>query len=117
MRVAHDLYDLPQGKSRHFSFIIERNNILSVGWNSYKTHPMAERMGFPYHTTHSELHAILNFNLPISLLYKYNFINLRLTQEGPAISKPCKFCQKMLGHFGVESVEYSTEKGWDKWTY
>lgn len=117
--VAENLYHLPDGRQKHFSFLVERNNIVSVGWNqSFKTHPLAFKFGHRFYSTHSELHAIRNFPYHISELADYKFINLRLMGDHSiGIAKPCFCCQNMLEMFGIYNVYYSTSNGWMQWKY
>lgn len=111
--VARNLFDLPIGRFKHFSFICNRNKIVSVGWNkAFKTHPLAKRFGHRFNCIHSELDAITSFNHPVSSLHKYKFYNVRLRTNGKlAVAKPCLHCQYMLSSFGVEKVWYSSPTG------
>lgn len=110
---ANNLIHLPDARSKHFSFIVERNCILSVGWNkSFKTHPLAKRYGHRFSSIHSELDAIKNFPYaPASLIY-YKFVNLRIMGDGSVgLSKPCVHCQELLAKFGIEQIYYSDHDG------
>lgn len=110
--ITYDLQHLPQGRHKHFSFIVKRNTIISVGWNKgFQTHPIAARFGHRFQSIHSELDAILNFPYGIGELHRYNFINVRLTKVGLGMSLPCKHCEKMLSYFGVDRVIFSNYEG------
>lgn len=109
--VAKNLIHLPNGRSKHFSFVIRKNNIVSVGWNdSSRTHPLAARFGYKYPYIHSELSAILNFN-DLQNSHKYKFLNIRFNTGRLDIARPCSKCQKLLTHYGFYDVTYSTESG------
>ena len=115
IKLARKLIDLPRSEKKHFTFILRKNKIMSVGWNmSYKTHPLAARYNYKYSAIHSELNAILNFQLPYSTLCKYTILNIRLAKNGTiANSKPCIPCQNLLNDYGLNSVIYSTNEGFD----
>lgn len=108
LRICQDLYDLPDS-NKHFSFILDKNVIVSVGWNqSHKTHPIAAKFGHRFSGIHSELHAIKNFKYPIKELPHFTFVNIRLMKNRTVgLSKPCKHCSKMLSFFEVGEVWYS----------
>lgn len=111
--VARNLFELPNSSKRHFTFILERNKIISVGWNDgFKTHPLAARYGHRYNGIHSELMAILHFKRPIADLQYYDFVNIRLKQnKSLGNSKPCRCCANMLKDFNVTHVMYSIDEG------
>lgn len=108
--VARNLIHLPNGRSKHFSFIIRKNHIVSIGWNDYKTHPLADRFGYEYPFIHSELSAILNFN-DLQNSHKYSFLNLRFNTGELDLARPCPNCQRLLVHYGFNRVVYSTSEG------
>lgn len=107
------MVDLPQGRLRHFSFILRRNKILSFGWNQKKTHTLAWQNDYKYMFIHSELAAIKNFPGPPSMLADCVLVNTRIGLCGDVlISKPCRTCQRMIEAFDFKQVIYTTEKGW-----
>jgi len=114
LRVAKDLFDLPTGRSKHFSFLVLRNNIISVGWNnSLKTHPLANKFGHRFNGIHSELSVIKNNNDNF-LLPHLSLINIRFLRNGKlGNSKPCIPCQTMLDHFGIKKVFYTYSGGFN----
>lgn len=120
-KIARSLIHLPQSNKRHFSFIVDGNKILSVGWNNgWKTHPMAYKFGHRYHSIHSELAAILNINFPPAQLQDYEILNLRLNKEGGLVhARPCFHCCHLLCSFGLlRRCQYTNSKGiWVKFVY
>ena len=95
-----------RSKFRLGAILVHKNNIISVGTNSYKTHPlMAARTQWPY--LHAEQHAIIRagvdncegLDLYIARVLKNN--NL-------ALSKPCNVCNKLIRDVGIKNVYYST---------
>ncbi len=106
------LSDLPQGKFKHFSFIMRRNKILSIGWNLMnKSHPWTVKYGYEFSYIHSELMAVRNFPYQ-NELSKCRLINLRLVSKNKiALSKPCIHCAKFLCVFNLKEVWYTTNSG------
>lgn len=115
IEIARNLYHLPVGRQKHFSFIMRKNKILSFGYNnSRKTDPLAARFGHRFAAIHSEIMGVKNFQYPVGELENCTLINIRLlNDEGRslALSRPCEFCQKLLGVFNLHTVIYSNEEG------
>jgi deoxycytidylate deaminase len=95
-----------KSKFRLGAILVHKNNIISVGTNSYKTHPlMAARTEWPY--LHAEQHAIIRagvdncegLDLYIARVLKNNKL---------ALSKPCNVCSKLIRDVGIKNVYYST---------
>lgn len=104
----------PTGKHKHFSFILRRNTVLSFGVNNEnKTCPLGYKAGSTYFRQHSEASAIRRFQRPLEELADCKLVNIRISSFNMAVllSKPCKFCQTMLGTFGVSQVYYSDNTG------
>ena len=115
VKTSRSLINLSDSK-HHFSFIIDKNQIISIGKaNSWKSHPLAQRFGHRHHCIHSELAAILSFNPPFRTIPDYTFINIRLLKDlSLANSKPCGPCTNLLKSFGVSEVIYSTSSGFQQ---
>jgi len=95
-----------KSKFRLGAILVHRNSIVSVGMNSYKTHPlMAARTKWPF--LHAEQNAIIRagldncegLDLYIARVLKNNTL---------ALSKPCKVCIKLIKDVGIKNVYYST---------
>jgi tRNA(Arg) A34 adenosine deaminase TadA len=97
----------------HATYIIRKNNILSVGWNhARKTHPDLRRFGSKYFHIHSEFSAIRRFPLPPRELEKCTFVNVRIGKDGLLrLSKPCIVCATMLSYFNVTDIFYTDDCG------
>lgn len=108
-----ELRHVPYGqRSKHFSFILYRNRIVSLGWNQKKTHPLAHKYGYEYPYIHSELHSILNFNGSLADLESCELVNIRINRKGKALlSKPCKDCKRLLRSFVFKNVFYTDNEG------
>lgn len=114
LKIAKELNSETGVKVNHFSFLVKKNSINSIGYNSYKTHPIAERLGYRFPTHHSELSCILNFSG--KEIRDYYMINFRFDKMGQlAMSKPCKGCQKLLKYYCVGKTIYSTGYGFKIW--
>lgn len=103
---------------RHFSFLVRRSRVLSIGINnSQKSHPTAKLFGHYRANIHSELSAIVNFpkNYDITRCSLYNIRILR-ADNSIALSKPCKHCKKLIYAFGIKDVIYTNSQGsFEKW--
>ena len=93
-----------RGKFRLGAVLVHKNSIVSVGTNSYKTHPlMAPRTEWPF--LHAEQRAIVRagvdncegLDLYIARVLKNN--NL-------ALSKPCDVCTELIKEVGIKNVYY-----------
>lgn len=106
--IAVNLAFVPKQRTKHFSFLVRKNTIISVGWNnSYKTHPIAKKFGYRFNSIHSELACLINANtIDFS---QYKLVNFRLDNELILKnSKPCEICEKLLFHYGISEVFYTT---------
>ena len=95
-----------RGNFRLGAILVHRNSIVSIGMNSYKTHPlMAARTSWPF--LHAEQNAIIRagmdhcegLDLYIARVLKNNDL---------ALSKPCKVCIKLIEDVGIRNIYYST---------
>jgi deoxycytidylate deaminase len=100
------LKDLPKGKSKHFTFILDGNKIISIGWNSKKTHPKTKKW-YPYPYIHSEFMAVNQLRRNLKGL---TIVNTRIVHGEMALSKPCKYCREMLRFYGAKRIYYSGEE-------
>lgn len=98
---------------KHVSFLVERNTIISMGWNQpFKSHPLAYKWRYRYNAIHSELHAIINFDGKVSDLARLKIVNVRIDRNGlPALSAPCETCQELILAFGFKEVWFTNRKG------
>jgi deoxycytidylate deaminase len=112
--IAYSL-NVHSGKSKHFSFIVRKNSIVSIGWNSLaKSHPLAFKYNYPYSKIHSELASIINFDGDLSK-NKYEMLNIRIGMDGRLkMSRPCKNCRVLLNDYGLNNVTYSNEIGFSE---
>jgi len=95
-----------RGNFRLGAVLVHRNSIVSVGLNSYKTHPlMAARTEWPF--LHAEQNAIIRAGLDncegLDL-----YIARVLKNNDLAMSKPCKVCIELIKDVGIKNIYYST---------
>lgn len=95
----------------HFSYIVDGKHIISYGINNIKkSHPFAINHKYPY--PHSEVSAIINFQLPLDELCEYSLVNIRIGKDGNIrLSKPCSYCQKMLDVFNMQTIFFTNDSG------
>lgn len=76
----------------HFSFIIKKNKIVSIGEEQRaKTHPLARDFGYKYPTIHSELDAYIK--VPKDKRDDLILVNTRVSPTGKlGMSRPCPYC-------------------------
>lgn len=117
LRIAHDLYEVPIGQNKHFAFLLQRNKILSIGFNNYdKSHPTSKNFSPENHESdrvHAELDCLMKvrWNENISL-NKCTLVVIRLMRRGGVgMSKPCPKCQRFIDSMDVGQVVYSDADG------
>lgn len=87
--------------------IVKGNEIIGVGFNKKKTHPLSETR---FNNIHAELSAVLNAG--IESLHNCSIYVYRETKQGqPAMARPCEHCMKMLKNLSISKVFYTTENG------
>ena len=113
IEISRSLKDVPNAHNRHFTFIVRKKRVLSMGWNNgCKTHPKAKELGYRFDNIHSELAAILNFKYPLDTLEKCVLVNVRVNRFGQLrMAMPCKRCLLWLSSFGLDSIWYTNHCG------
>lgn len=102
------------------AIVVLKKQIISVGVNSYKTHPLQKYYNkyrdIPddsNHTLHAEMEAILrvpkDLGLEDAILYSYR--EHPLTHQ-LANSRPCPSCMALIKSKGVRKLCYTTEDGY-----
>ena len=77
------------------SIIVRKNEVVSVGTNIFRTHPLAKKLGYRFDEVHSELDALLRYKGPKDNL---KLINYRFNRFGSMrMSKPCCYCLPWCG--------------------
>jgi len=82
---------IPRQK-KHVSIILHKNRVISVGTNSFKTHPKAKEIGYHYEEMHSELEAYQRVPRKFKSK-KLTLVNCRFNRFGDLrMSRPCELC-------------------------
>ena len=105
-------------KCFHFAFIYKRNNLLSIGQNSYELNPKALELAKRFRVTKTQKHPSLHAEISaISKIWGREYIDnsmklvvIRLNKKLElGNSKPCKACSQVIQALGIERVWYSTK--------
>jgi hypothetical protein len=100
---------IPRQK-KHVSLILHKNKIVSVGTNSFKTHPKAKEIGYHFEEMHSELEAYQRVPFKIKKK-KLTLVNVRFNRFGEMrMSRPCELCSPWCREIFNE-IYYTTDEG------
>ena len=105
----------PRNTFRLGAVLVEKNSILSVGNNSYKTHPlMSYRTKWPF--LHAEQHAIIRKGIDNCEGYDLYVVRI-LKNLDYAISYPCDVCRQLISDVGIRNIFYINEDGkYSQWS-
>ena len=119
VRLAHKLAmdSPPHAGARVCAVIAHRGEVLSVGYNSSKSHPFQARYRKNPHAVfwHAETASINNALKKNyhDLLSKSTMYVLRLTHaSNPALSMPCEGCARAISEHNINRVLYTTGDSW-----
>lgn len=88
--------------------IVRGGDIIGVGFNKRKTHPMSKTR---FNNIHAELSAVLNSGL--ETLHGCDIYIYRETKLGQvALARPCAHCAEMLRQLSISNVYYTTDTGY-----
>ncbi len=122
-KVAEGIKTPATARYRLAACLVLKNEIISIGWNQKKTHPLAKKFGKnpDAHDLHAESAAIIkalsNHYHPNTIAKcKLYVLRLRcLTHRDLTLvranAKPCKGCQAMIENFDIDKVYYTTDDG------
>ena len=106
-------------RCRHFSFIMDKNRIISIGLNSLKTHPKNLKYNYVNKMnqnisdivgTHSELSAVIK--LGEEDCSDLNLVNTRINRHDELdFSAPCSGCLDMIKQLNFKNVYFSNSQG------
>lgn len=110
------------GWARLSSAIVYKNQIVSTGVNSLKSHPFQKRFGRNSESIflHAEISAIKNAlrHMTIDDIADADLYVTRVKRENgrdsdfvSAMARPCAGCQRAIAEFGIRNVFYTTDKG------
>lgn len=112
----------PVARQRLAACLVYKNEIIAIGYNKRKTHPIAKR--FQKHVEaiylHAEVDAIKNAlrQYDEETIAKATMYVLRVKRPDEdhrtfirGMAKPCCGCQHAIDQFNVKKVLYTTEEG------
>lgn len=110
-----------QQKVKLAASLVFQNEIVSVGYNSLKTHPMQKRFSKNIEAIfkHAEVDCIVNAlrhvdptDLERATLYVYRVKKLTKDHNywSDGYSEPCSGCKQAIHHFKIKKVVYSTDE-------
>lgn len=111
--MAFDMIHVPRSQNKHFTFLLDKSKIVSVGWNdNWTTHTKAKKLGYFQNAMHSELSAILRYRGPKWKIPRLYVVNVRVNTHGKICeSHPCESCMSLLGMYNLTRVWHTTSKG------
>jgi hypothetical protein len=110
-------------RCRHFSFIINKKKIVSIGINQRKTHPtnlknrkISTKTGVDFSEqkyTCSEFNAIAKLKNTTNIdTKKCILVNLRYDRNKQiALASPCMSCKSLLNYFEFKSIFFTDNVG------
>jgi tRNA(Arg) A34 adenosine deaminase TadA len=117
-KLAQDM--TPVANARIAACIVLKGRVVSFGFNTYKTHPLAKmysKNGFTV-SLHAELMAIKNalkvltpLDLERCSLYvvRVKYTDKTKTSETTGLAKPCTGCARAILAFNLKEVYYSVD--------
>jgi deoxycytidylate deaminase len=101
--------------------IVKGNKIISIGFNSMKSHPLQARFGKNEEAIyfHAEIHAIKNAlrEITIDEFEKTDLYIARVKKPTSytdkyvwGLAKPCEGCKRAINEFGIRNVVYTTDE-------
>lgn len=108
LKLLKKLKDQSTHPTHRMSVVIaQKNQIVSIGFNKYKTSPKSNH---PYRMIHAELSAILD-NKFVDLKGATAYIYREHRDGTFALSRPCKYCMEALKVAGIKKICYTIEQG------
>jgi deoxycytidylate deaminase len=106
-------------RCKHFSFIFQKNKLLSIGINSPKTHPLNLKYNYVNKQkdkishivgTHSEMSAVIKLGT-IEGYDGLTIVNTRINRKKELdYSHPCNGCMEMLLDLKFEKIYFTTKE-------
>jgi len=107
MNKAEQIATLSSHPKRMGAAIYKQNRLISVGWNSLKTHTKSRTWN---NSQHAEFAALIG--VPRHHLVGAEIYIVRLLKNGKrAHSKPCEDCEELLWAAGIKRAWYITPTG------
>ena len=97
--------------------IFKRGELISVGFNSYKTHTLFNDISNPYikstYVLHAEMAAILKSRRDLSGCDIYVYREYK-KNGSIAMSRPCIACYTALKEAGIKYIYFTSKEGYHK---
>lgn len=90
--------------------IASKGEVISVGCNSTKTHPIAAQLGYRFSALHAELSAVLGIDEK-DLQGCTAYVGRANRQGMTLLAKPCPICMNVLVTCGIRNVWYTNKLG------
>jgi deoxycytidylate deaminase len=87
------------------ALVVNRNRVISVGYNSRKTHPAARNTKMSM--IHAEQDAILRAS-DVDLMGADIYVARARRSGLPGLAKPCPVCDEFIRRKGIRRVIYTT---------
>jgi hypothetical protein len=112
LSIAFDLRDCCEAENRHISFLLDKNRIVSVGFNSnYKYSKITRGMGYWASSRHSEIDSYIKLR-DKNLMPYLSLVNIRLSKTGTiGMACPCDKCLNFLSIVSPRRIFYTTADG------
>lgn len=103
------------------AIVVKKNKVISVGVNSYKTHPIQKKYNrFRFnifktdtaHTLHAEIQALVNIPYGTELEDLSIYIYREHRDGKLAKSRPCPSCLSFIKDLGIKKICYTTDEGY-----
>lgn len=104
---------------------VYKNQILSVGYNTNKTHPLQKKYNKFRNINYDNVEPIPFLHAEMSCLLQiremdidFNKVELYIYREDRngnlSMCRPCKACMKMIDTLGIKNIYYTTNNGYAK---
>lgn len=105
-------------KSNHYQYrlgcvIVRHKTVIGIGYNQLKSHPKSPHA---WKMIHAEFHALLGA-IPSELNGADVYVYREHKDGSLAMARPCPSCHKMLEACGVRTINFTTEKGYDSYSF
>lgn len=101
---------------------VYKNQVLAVGYNTNKTHPLQKKFNKYRHMYYGNVEPMPKLHAEMSCLVQIKDMNIdfskvelyiyRENRNGKlAISRPCGACMRMIDSLGIKKIHYTTDNG------
>lgn len=119
VKTAMESDGVANGRVRMAAAVIQRRNIIALGSNQMKTHPLMMHSGYRSGQIylHAEADAIRNSlrSITVNDLRECELAVIRIKRGGIGgpwqlgLAQPCPGCSNLIEHYGIKKVTWSTD--------